>query len=55
MSITPEQAAKLISDYLILGMHHSTKEAQAVITNIIKNGEVLTETNQSILLNQNEQ
>ena len=36
MNLTPEQAAKLISDYLLYGMHHSTKEAQFYISEIIK-------------------
>lgn len=34
--ITPEEAAKIISDYLICGMHHSTKETQLFISDVIK-------------------
>lgn len=31
-----EEASKRISDYLILGMHHTTKDAQSNITKIVE-------------------
>jgi hypothetical protein len=33
--MTTEEGAKEISNYLMLGMHHSTSEAQQVIQNIL--------------------
>jgi len=34
--MSAEEAAKVISDYLICGMHHSTQEAQKFISDTIK-------------------